>query len=385
MKARRLALVLLASIALAAAGYYLWAHLERVEETVDHGPSEAARNNPYLAAERFLRGQGLAVSPAGGGDPWAGMAPASSSLVLLADRRGMSAPQVQRLLQWVRRGGHLVVVAQGIYNAQRGRSGDALLDTLRIRRTLSKDLPEAAQASQDKTPDLTQLYLENEPAPALLGFDPAFHLEDPTDKAMAWANSRIATHLMQLDWGDGVITVLSDAALWRNGAIGKHDNAWLLWYLNQDRKVTLVQQAQPQGWFSLLWQYFAQALVALLALALAACWYHGVRTGPALPAPPPGRRRLAEHLRASAAFTLRHGGQQQLLKHLRRDLGRRAARHHPGFAQLPVADQWHVLARLAGVPTASIAQAMAPSAGKRLSSGAFNQQVAQLQRIRNAL
>ncbi|MBD1585754.1 DUF4350 domain-containing protein [Pseudomonas typographi] len=386
MTARRTALLALALVVLGLGSYYLWSHLERVEETADSGPSPDALANPYLAAARFLRGQGLTVAYSGRSRFWAGLSPGASSVVLLADQRALSPAQVQQLLTWVQRGGRLAVVAHGLWNSQSASGGDLLLDTLRIRKSLSADLPNAPRApATAQQPDLTYLYLENQTAPVRLGFDPAYHLEDPTDKAVAWANSRIATHLMQLAWGDGVITVLSDGALWRNERIGHYDNAWLLWYLNQDRNVTLVLSTTHEPWYSLLWRYFAQAGVAALALALAWCWHRAVRRGPILPAPDPARRSLAEHLRASATFALRHGGQQRLLQVLRQDLTQHAERHHPGFARLPIAEQWQLLGRLAGQPTAHIAQAMAPGRGNALSRRDFSERVAQLQRIRNAL
>jgi len=45
---------------------------------------------------------------------------------------------------------------------------------------------------------------------------------------------------MQLDLGQGRVTVITDSDLWKTADIGKHDNAWLLWYLNQGTDVTLL-------------------------------------------------------------------------------------------------------------------------------------------------
>ncbi|PVZ11198.1 MULTISPECIES: DUF4350 domain-containing protein [unclassified Pseudomonas] len=389
------ALFVLAALVCAALGFMLWQQLERVEEVVDPGPSAEALADPYLAARRFLQAQRLNVSLTSKLSTYQELAPADSSLMILGSRRRMTPGQVQGLLGWVRKGGRLVIVGEGYWNAAKGSSGDRLLDTLNIRRVYAAGLPDAGKADKQAQPanrrkppqqDLTELFIENEQAPARLGFEPHNHLEDPTDKAMAWANSARATHLMQLDWGDGVITVLSDANLWTNAHVGEQDNAWLLWYLNQDRNVTLLQRGQNDSWATLLLRHFPQALLALLLLALAWCAYHGVRRGPTVPAPLPNRRSLLEHLRASAAFMLRHHGQQSLLRTLRQDLHQRANLVHPGFNQLPVADQWQVLARLTRHSTSSIAQAMAPGeAGKRLPLHQFTQQVAQLQTLRNAL
>ncbi|MFP3449045.1 DUF4350 domain-containing protein, partial [Pseudomonas sp. SIMBA_067] len=46
---------------LGAGALYAWHKAIPYEEVVDHGPSAQALANPYLAAEYFLRSQGLAV------------------------------------------------------------------------------------------------------------------------------------------------------------------------------------------------------------------------------------------------------------------------------------------------------------------------------------
>ncbi|MDT9165905.1 DUF4350 domain-containing protein, partial [Escherichia coli] len=82
---------------------------------------------------------------------------------------------------------------------------------------------------EDRYPYLTKLYLENEQAPAYVDFDTDFHLYDAKNRAHAWANSDQATHMLQLYHGDGLVTVLTDAWIWRNDSIADYDNAWLLW------------------------------------------------------------------------------------------------------------------------------------------------------------
>ncbi|MBP8203847.1 MAG: DUF4350 domain-containing protein, partial [Pseudomonas sp.] len=47
-------------------GIYLLSMLTPYEETIAHGPTPEARANPYLAAEQFLRKQGLNVQRADG-------------------------------------------------------------------------------------------------------------------------------------------------------------------------------------------------------------------------------------------------------------------------------------------------------------------------------
>ncbi|WP_236208630.1 DUF4350 domain-containing protein [Pseudomonas tohonis] len=406
--------------------------IEPYQETLTHGPSPEARFNDYLAAESFLRKQGLRVSRADGLEVLADLPAPGHTLLLLADRSRMTPRQADRVLDWAAHGGHVLFVAEALYDEDEGESGDLLLDRLGIQQFETEDLdeedsedaqqseategeedaateedaqtdaaeddPQQAQAEEeapaeadaepeeeDRYPELTKLYLENEDAPAYIDFDTGFHLYDSEDRAHAWANSANATHMLQMNHGDGLITVLTDSWIWQNRNIVSHDNAWLLWYLTQDTEVTLLYRAERDDLPALLWRNFPEALVALVLLIALVLWHVGRRQGPQLAPASRSRRQLEEHLRASADFLLRRSGKHVLLQGLQRDILRRARRRHPGFERLGVAEQWQVLSRLTRMPTAAISQAMRPLPKQRLSASEFTRQVAHLQSLRNAL
>ncbi|BBP66764.1 hypothetical protein PHLH5_43050 [Pseudomonas sp. Cab53] len=385
---RRAAWLTLALVAalLATLVSYLSAKAVPYQETVDHGPSPEAQANPYLAAEQFLRQQGINVAHANNLDGLPALEPRQNSLLLLGERTNMTPRQVEQLLNWTRAGGRLLFVAEALWDDSTGSSGDLLLDRVRLRQSLSKDLKQAPpELIKDRYPELTKLYLEDEEAPAYVGFDTDFHLEDPHNLAQAWANSAQSTHMMQLNHGLGSITVITDAELWKNGQIEQYDNAWLLWYLTADTDVTLLFNTDHDSLLTLLLRYFPQALVALLALVALWLWRSAVRLGPIQPPASKARRQLEEHLQASAGFHMRHNGRQYLLQALQQDVLRRARHLHPGFEQLAVADQWQVLARLTRQPTRAISQALSPRPKQRLSNAEFCRQVAHLQTLRNAL
>lgn len=377
--------VLIAAL-MGALAVYLYRNLVPYQETVEHGPSPEARANPYLAAEQFLRRQGVHVERANDLNILTALEPRQRSLLLLGERTRMTPREVDQLLEWTRAGGRLLFVAEALWDENTGSSGDLLLDRVRLRQFLSEDLkaPEPGLVTE-RYPQLTKLYLEDEEAPAYAGFDTDFHLEDPHNVAQAWANSALATHMMQLAYGLGSITVITDAELWKNEHINAYDNAWLLWYLSADTGVTLVFNTDHDSLPDLLLRYFPQALVALLALIALWLWRAAVRHGPLQLPAPKARRQLEEHVRASAGFQLRHDGQRHLLHTLQQDILRRARHRHPGFEQLAVAEQWHILARLTRQPTRAISQAMSPRPAQRLSSAEFCRQVGLLQTLANAL
>jgi len=374
------------AVLLGALSFYLYARATPYQADIDHGPSPEAQANPYLAAEHFLRKQGLTVSHANSLDILPTLEPRQRSLLLLGDRSGMTPRQIDQVLNWTRAGGRLLFIAESLWDEKLGQSNDLLLDRVQVHQSLSKDLKDPpTDIEKDPYPKLTKLYLENEDAPAYATFDTAFHLEDPKNLAQAWANSGKATHMMQLSHGLGSIIVVTDADLWKTPAIDRYDNAWLLWYLTADTNVTLLFNTDHDSLLTLLLRYFPQALVALMALIGLGLWHVGVRHGPLIEPAPRARRQLHEHLRASADFMWRHTGQASLLQALQHDILRRVRRRHPGFEHLGVAEQWLVLARLTGQPTRAISQAMSPRPKQRLSSVEFSRQVAHLQTLRNAL
>ena len=390
-------------------GIYLLGKLTPYQETLEHGPDPEARANPYLAAEHFLRKQGLQVQRADGLEVMKDLPSAGQTLLLLGDRNRMTAKQAERLLAWAAKGGHLLFVAERLWDEEDGKSGDLLLDSLGIQQYQSEELdadqteveaddaepvapapaeadePTGQVADDNPYPQLTQLYLENEEAPAYVNFDTDFHLYDAENRAHAWANSDAATHLLQLYHGDGLISVVSDSWIWQNQGIGEYDNAWLLWYMTQDSQVTLLYRADRDNLFSLLLEHFPQALVALALLLVFGLWHLGMRQGPLLLPASRNRRQLQEHLRGSADFLLRHTGQHSLLQGLQQDIQRRARRRHPGFERLAVAEQWQVLSRLTRQPSSVISQTMRPLPKQRLAAADFTRQVANLQTLRNAL
>ena len=396
-------------------GIYLLGKLTPYQETLEHGPDPEARANPYLAAEHFLRKQGLKVQRADGLEVMKDLPSVGQTLLLLGDRNRMTPKQAERLLAWAGKGGHLLFVAERLWDEEDGKSGDLLLDSLGIQQYESEELDEDASEATDEEastegepvaeqsaesmpentsatadednayPELTQLYLENEEAPAYFSFDTDFHLYDAENRAHAWANSDAATHLLQLYHGDGLISVVSDSWIWQNQGIGEYDNAWLLWYMTQDSQVTLLYRADRDDLFSLLLEHFPQALVALALLLAFGLWHLGMRQGPLLLPASRNRRQLQEHLRGSADFLLRHNGQHSLLQGLQQDIQRRARHRHPGFERLAVAEQWQILSRLTRQPSSVISQAMRPLPKQRLAAADFTRQVANLQTLRNAL
>lgn len=109
--------------------------------------------NTYLAAEYFLRQQGLAVEQANSLERLADLPAEGHSLLLLGERSNMTPRQVDQLLAWAKSGGHLLLVAEALWDEETGKSGDLLLDRLNIHQTLSEtaDEPTSSRKRQRRT------------------------------------------------------------------------------------------------------------------------------------------------------------------------------------------------------------------------------------------
>jgi len=385
-----LGLAALALLALGSAVLWVGSQFSRHEKEVTY-PSPEVLFKPYLAAEHFLQKQGIKFRYSTRLNKAMRTPAAGQTLLLLANRHSMSESQSEQLLQWAGDGGHLVVIAERLWNEKKAKSGDLLLDRLGIEQHLAKDFRanKANKKNTDPYSRLTKLYLENERSPAYISFDTRYHLYDAQQRAHAWANSGDdITHILQLHYGDGLITVLTDAFIWKNNNIGDYDNAWLLWYLAQDSEVTLldtlIQRLNSPNLFDALLNYFPEALASLLLLILLALWHQGQRQGALLPAASRARRQLQEHLRASADFLLRRMGKAHLIQMLQQDIEQRAGQRHPSFAALDEDKRQAMLAQLSRLPKSQIQQAM-QAAPKHLSAADFSRQVKQLQTLRNAL
>jgi len=129
----------------------------------------------------------------------------------------MTPRQVDQLLDWAKSGGTcwwwpkrcgMEETAKKRRPAARPPAYPADLER-RIRATRS--------GTQTEKPDLTKLYVDNETAPAYFSFDTDFNLTDPKHLAQFSANSARSSHLMQLNLGQGRVTVVTDSDLWKPG------------------------------------------------------------------------------------------------------------------------------------------------------------------------
>ena len=294
---------------------------------VEVGYSAAARRNPLLAAERYLRRLGYAVESVHGRGPLRDLPPTRD--VLVVNGMGpLNAAHRQGLRDWIEAGG--VLVAAGLETTEgTALRPDDLLGGLGIR------LRESARPQKGRERERIELEIaaQGEERPFVVSAPADRYLEDTQGRAQAAvmaSDGRL--RLIQFPLGNGQVTVSADNQFLTNTAIGAHDHAAFLGFIaapENGGKVWLLYDSEVPALAVTLWRVAPQALVVGALLVLVFAWHLGRRLGPLLPLPTRSRRDLLEHLEAGADFLWREGRAAQLSAAARGRVERAWLRRHP--------------------------------------------------------
>ncbi len=370
------------------AGYY--ALTEPVTTLQRVSPDSSITRNPYSAAQRWLaqRGQpserilsAAALFPL----------PDTHITLIIDKRRGMlTANQVDALLNWVQRGGELIVEARPLPDileasdatAADWRDNDPLLFPLGITvwdspvpgdtadddpiRDLLMALPPFVDSplqyclqsdNEELRENCARLVCEapEEPAPLTLhvGDDEpdrriqlySDHViwhdswDETEDESLApqpewpvevigYADNDYGSQLVQMALGDGQISVLTDLSLWSNNQLLYFDHAWLLAWLTADEPVWFVRSVAMPPLAQWLWLKAPSLGTALLVLLALWLWYRIPRQGPRQQAREESSRDYLQHLHASGYFQWRTGQQAALVEVLRAQAEQQLVRFH---------------------------------------------------------
>lgn len=369
-------------IILSVAGYYLYQNLERVDEVRPATPTGEAATNRYYAAQQLMQRLGYPSRRVVDSRELVNL-PTNSTLVLTEtsaidnrDRKNKAA-----LIDWVRRGGHLLVDVsrRDIYqkDADQDEYGPPLLSSLGItpQRLYIRPCDEAcrkkrqAQPRQRRTTQLDAntdtINIEGHALKVDLDYDAtAFELkktplwqvqlpmyvvrknsEDDDDeqseakkKEPPLESYTVAARFRE---GNGWVTVMSTDPF-RNRNIKDNQNAELFVRLatlpDGKRPVFVAQTSDYPSLPAWLWQNAPAVLLTLLLLTVFVLWRVMPRFGPLLPPLPSDRPGLLAHLRAVGDFHMRHQDYASLLTPLREEVQRALLpmrAHYPEIDSLP--------------------------------------------------
>jgi hypothetical protein len=418
---------LVASVATLAALFFL--SCEKREIEIPRGYRGEAARNSYLAAQRLLERLGTRVQSFADLSGLSSLPPEDGTLFVFTARQALGKARARELLEWVERGGHLVVVSWQLFDDPK-REPDLVLDPIGVRQYLNEssddepdsDEPESDAPDTDPSPpapeprdqapgeppplitmasfvddeaepdepELARATFPDRELPLEVEFDPDFRLElapEANDSEVFEIADSNGTHLLTVSKGRGFVTALSDDYFLTQPEIGEWDHAELLYRL-----------AHFQGRFGPVWIVFGDDYPSALALVLRHAWMVVVsalvllalwlwsasrRFGPLAPDPAIERRELMEHVRASGRFQWRRNAAPALFAATREALFERVRERHPTLASASPAEQIESLAELSGLPRESVQRALAFRTDTE--AGHFAQNVATLEKIRRSL
>jgi hypothetical protein len=346
--------------------------LQNVETVVEKEPVPAgaeARRDRFLLAERTLTRLELPVERIGSLDTGTSLS-AKTLLVLPARRGAVSRTGLERLREFVERGGHLLVESEPI------QSSDPVFDAFGIER-IDYPWPEdvdlfgdEATRFEDKaagyakdSPGLVRIeaFDGGEPLQVLMRGGESLHVEDPH-----WiAGDDEGIRVVQFARGDGLVTAVNDISFATNFEFARGDNAHFLWQLvrtqPQARRV-LIYRGHEEN----LWQWLRRnaSAVLLAGAALLALWLWRAmpRFGPLLPDAEPARRRLLDHLAASGRFLWSRGLRHRLVDAAARHAREAVLRRYPHLRGVAAGELANFIARRYGVAAATAARLVQPPA-----------------------
>jgi len=300
---------------LAWGGSWFLRNFERHSEEIRSGYSAAARRNPLLAAERFLRRLDMRVESLSGRG-YLKQTPLQPGMLLVKDL-GPSLPprQQQALLDWVEAGGHLIASLARVPDED--LAGNRLLELLQV------ELVEVEDPDQEGS-EPVEFALPGRDKTVRVGFEPSRVLRTEREDLLWRVSGNQGAHLLSLAWGGGRITLLSDNRFLNNSAIEQQDHALLLaWLARGHQRGWLLYSSQMPSLPVLAWRAAPQLILSGLLLGPMLIWWLTLRSGPILQRYDPPRRSLLEHLQAVAEFHWRRERGYALLLRTRRQLEQR--------------------------------------------------------------
>lgn len=409
----------------------LWWFTNMERAVVLHwAPSDAATENPMLAATRLLQQHGRKVQVVGTLDELP-LATLADGVVLMANTHGMTTARQAGLVQaWVERGNVLVTQPRRLGSKEEAVATADAPDGEEDNEEDREEQPAPAKAaSRPKGPAPLAPLDEADPLAVRLGVRTTYAqgltarcderarplksepeegtwsrlaclampasgavLEADTRRTIlvtvaggatpTWQDAR-AEALRSYPQGKGQVVMLA-ANYFHNQVLYDFDHGELLLALAKMQPrgpFYIVQRLGIAPWYVTLWKNFSPLLLVLAALLCAALWMALRRFGPLLPPARQERRSLMEHISASGKWLWQtDSGREQLLAAVRSATLETVQRRVPGLAGKSMPRQLAMLAELSGIAEARLEQALHTRASNKPQE--FTRQIRTLEELR---
>jgi len=361
--------VLLVFVVLAFVVWWRHTH-ERIERRVPEPPQGEAAWNPLYLLRQALLAEGISARSRRRLQLDAYPPGARDTILIYSDPRLLAALEVESLLAWVARGGHLIVSSMKMEPRTAWRTRGELLAELDL---WPHPYPPPACDEWQEPEDVYRVFCAQE----------RFVTGDGLPQ-IAWGDAGGGFAYARLAWGEGVVDVMSSLEFLHNRRLPRPPHAALAWQMlapNAGRgTVHLIYAAQMPPLWQLLLERAPMAWWPLLLAIAAWLWMRTQRFGPLRPAPLPARRALLEHVAASGEYLYRRREWRALHAAMRDAFFARLERRDPPLAALRDEAQHAAIAARSGFTQGEVASAL--SAVPPMNARELLARIARLQQMR---
>ncbi|NNE63171.1 MAG: DUF4350 domain-containing protein, partial [Gammaproteobacteria bacterium] len=264
-RTKSVVITLSAALLVSSLLWLLYYSIEFYEETEQSQWSLEAIRNPYLAAQKFLIASGIEVIETDSLINLDSLDNVGTLLITEASQVSQTR-QLESVLSWLDNGGSLIVTAN-VFSTE----DDLLLNEFGVdvdfpkldqdetdedKPSISESLREYNEKiDQGMTPQeiaesglekasLTEIDFGDAIGNLQINFDPNRILthayiegsdDNPAHQPFGWSSSEFGVHMIQFDVGAGLLTIVSDPAIWQSQKIADYDHAYLLWILSSNK------------------------------------------------------------------------------------------------------------------------------------------------------
>jgi len=355
MTRKRLGISLLVTVSAALLAVWIGNHTSWEEVKVPMPPKGEALINPFYAAQRFAENLGATTS----WDRMLTVPRADAVIVISSWHWSLSRSRRAALERWVGAGGRLVVDDMLLDPEEEFEKWSGVVreypDQNALKNWKPEDDPDCRRV-QEETGGLRSSADDG----ALLLCDLGLSWLE-SKQTPRWAlRDKKGIQAMRVSIGRGSVTVIN-AEPFRERALFDGDHARIFVAatgLRRGDEIHFLSEDKYPSLLALTWRYGAPAVAIGLTLVAALLWRGAIRFGPLAPPTLAARRSLADQIRGTGRFALRHGGGQSLHAACVRALDEAARRRVKRYAALAPEERVAALARLTGFDRDSLSAAI---------------------------
>ncbi|WP_440876943.1 hypothetical protein [Thalassotalea sp. PLHSN55] len=326
---------------------------EKVE--LETGLSKEARNQPFLAANLLLEKYNASFTELNrtSGDEFFNneRITLTTNTTLIIDEGVINEiPRIgQAILQWVKRGGHLVYVL-----SPRREQLELSYNPLMLENLTVVDSETPVRRHGFLVPTTANVNINDNNQNFDIHLSHQFNFENCPYSAIKEAVSNI-TLICQASIEQGYITYMPSIDLIATNNLQRLDHGqFLLWLLGKNTYMAYLPSTISSNWFVSIINWSWQIILLFSLLIIGLTWHLAMRLGTAIEPVSETKNSFSAHLEAVGNFLVKHNHHHSLKTALMRELDTVMEKRIANFSQLSLQKQAQHLSKISGKPSQTI-------------------------------